>query len=65
MPTIFRLLPQRAVATGAMIAVILYNSALLGVFGLPMAIASLIFGIVFVVLFIVRTRTQDEPVRRT
>jgi hypothetical protein len=61
----FRILLQRAVATGAIIAVILYNAALLGVFGLPVAIASLIFGIVFVVLVIVRTRTQDEPVERT
>jgi hypothetical protein len=65
LPAMFGILLHRAVATGAIIAVILYNSALLGVFGLPVAIASLIFGIVFVVLVVVRTRTQDEPVERT
>jgi hypothetical protein len=64
-PAMFRILLQRAVATGAIIAVILYNSAVLGVFGLPVAIASLIFGIVVVVLVVVRTPTQEEPVERT
>jgi len=60
-----QLLLRGAVATGAIIAVILLNFAVIGVFGLSVAIASLIFGIAFVVIVVVRTRTQDEPVERT
>ncbi len=61
----FRILLRGAVAAGAPVAVVLYNFALIGVFGLSVAIASLTFGILFVVLVVVRTRTQKEPVART
>jgi hypothetical protein len=53
------------VGAGAAIVVILFNFALIGVFGLPVAIASLVVGILFVVLVVVRTRAQAEPQERT
>ena len=62
MLAMFRTLLRGAVA---IVAAILANSAVVGVFGLPVAIASLMFGILFVVLVVVRTKTQEEPVKRT
>jgi hypothetical protein len=64
-PGMFQLLLRGAVAIGAIIAVILLNFGVMGVFGLPVAIASLIFGIAFVVIVVVRTRRQEEPIERT
>jgi hypothetical protein len=61
----FRILLRGVAAVGAPIVVILFNFALIGAFGLSVAIASLIVGILFVVLVVVRTRTQEEPVERT
>ncbi|HTB74684.1 MAG TPA: hypothetical protein VK762_15650 [Polyangiaceae bacterium] len=61
----FRTLLRGAVATAAILAVLLFNFAVVGVFGLPVAIASLVFGTLFVVLVVVRTRSQQEPVERT
>jgi hypothetical protein len=61
----FRILLRGAVAAVAIIAVVLFNFALIGVFGLSVAIASLISGILFVVVVVARTRTQKEPVERT
>ena len=61
----FRILLRGAVATGAIIAGILFNFAVIGVFGLSVAIASSIFGILFVVLVVIGARTQEEPVERT
>jgi hypothetical protein len=53
----FRLFVQRGVA---IIVGLLVHAAVLGVFGMSVAIASLIFGIVFVVFVVVRNRTQAE-----
>jgi hypothetical protein len=64
-PEMFRILLRGVVGAGAPIAVILFNFALIGVFGLPVAITSLIVGILFVVFVVVRTRTQQEPLERT
>jgi hypothetical protein len=64
-PEMFQKLLRGAIAAGATIAVILFNFALIGAFGLAVAIASLISGILFVVLVVVRTRTQEQPVERT
>jgi hypothetical protein len=61
----FWILLRGAVATTAIIAVILFNFAVVGVFGLAVALASLISGTVFVVLVVLRTRSQQEPVERT
>ncbi len=43
MPEMFRTLLRGAVAAVAIIAVVLFNFALIGVFGLPVAVASLIY----------------------
>ncbi len=57
--------PARSRRGVAIIAGILFNFAVVGVFGLSVAIASLILGILFVTLVVVRTRTQEEPEART
>jgi|HubBroStandDraft_5_1064220.scaffolds.fasta_scaffold161511_2 hypothetical protein len=61
----FRVLLRGAAAAGAILAVILFNFAIVGVFGLSAAIASTLFGILFAVLVVARTRTQEEPAERT
>jgi hypothetical protein len=47
-------------ATGIVIAVILFNFAVIGVFGLPCAIASSVAGIVFSIATVIVTNNRAD-----
>ena len=64
MSAALRVLRQTAIGTIVTVAVILFYFTVVGVFGLTLAILSLIFGVAFAVAVMIRTNQREPSVER-